>query len=481
MSVVIILTTLFRAPWLAKQMLWTDEFYSLMFTTGYLTNPIPPNEIITAPPDIIGLQDALPISQLPNALRADTHPPLFALMLRVWREWIGESELSARLFMLIWSLVGAGFLFDAVHRQVGIRPAWAVGLLYAVSAPMVSYGVEIRSYGMMTTLLICAANALIRIERNGMNARRTLAFAASCLAAIFTHYFALAGIVALWLYAIIRLEKKSKLKLTGSLVVAGVFFCVIQLPAFIAQRSHFDTNLKYLLDQSETPIFNTFLRALTLPCRAITFDAVGNQGALLIGGLIVLAVWILRTRPMLAWFLLALATIGQCVAVDLVQQRAATGWIRYTLPAVPAMLALLALSITTLRKTTSIVSLIVLLSLGIFASLQTMRNPARPNWKNLFAPMTHEQLSQNDIVVFKRDPKTTWPTQVRYAAFCAEVGPPITQVVFLDQERQIDFDPSARIYIIDNVSWPHPPIANHQFLWMKQGYDTGIYAYGPLP
>lgn len=458
-------------------MLWTDEFYSLMFTTGHLTNPIPPNEIVTAPPDIIGLRDALPISQLPRALRADTHPPLFALMLRSWRELIGESEFSSRLFMLLWSLVGAGFLFDALHRQAGDRTALVVGLLYATSAPMVSYGVEIRNYGMMTTLLICAANALVRIELNGMNSRRMLAFASASLAALLTHYFALAGVVALSIYAIIRLKKKLKLIVFGSIVITGVIFSAIQMPSFIAQRDHFDTNLNYLLDRSESPILNTFLRAMTLPCRAITFDALNNNATLLIGAGLIFAVWICRRKPMLVWAMLALATISQCVAVDLAQKRLATNFIRYTLPAVPAILALIALSIASLRNRTLVASFVVLVGMGIFASMRTMQNPGRPNWNDLFARMTIENLSPSDIVVFVRDPNNSWPTQVRYAAYCAEIGPPVARTIFLDNDRSFDFDPTARVYILDSTRWPRERIPNHRFLWTT----TGVYAYGPIP
>ncbi|HQY87544.1 MAG TPA: glycosyltransferase family 39 protein [Tepidisphaeraceae bacterium] len=478
---VILVTALFRAPWLTKHMLWTDEFFSLMFTNGQLTDVVPPNEIVTAPPDVVGLRDAVPIADLPRIMRADTHPPLFPIALRLWREVVGESELSARLFMLGWSLVGVGFLFDAIHRQVGLRTAVATGLLFAASAPMVSYGVEIRNYGIMTALIICAANALIRIELSGYNIQRVVAFSAASLAALLTHYFALAPIVGLGLYATVRLKGRSRVAIAGSLAVAALLFCIIQLQSFFAQRSHFDSNLEYLADRTANPIFNTFLRALCLPGRALTFDVLNNQRALALGIVLVIIIWLRRTKPMLIWATLALATIGQCVTIDLIQQRVATNFIRYTLPATAAILALLALAAGSFKKWSFASFLIFLIGLGTFASIRTMNHPLRPRWNTLFDRMKVEQLSRSDIVVFVRDPNNSWPTQVRYAAFCSEIGPPISQVVFLDKDRPLDFDPAARVYIITS-DWSRPRVADHNFLWRIRGDQMGsIYAFGPQP
>lgn len=162
---------------------------------------------------------------------SDVHPPLYYLALRGWRELVGDSEFGLRSFSAF-----AGFLTMAVAM------AWAqpfrhsahrwitVGLLTAVSPPLIYYSQETRMYALLGLLAIASSWLLMRWLKQPNRWPLALAYLLLITAGLYTHYFFPAVIVAhnlivLWA---LRRAKPIRLALHWSAMMVAAF--ILYLP-----------------------------------------------------------------------------------------------------------------------------------------------------------------------------------------------------------------------------------------------------------
>ncbi|MBK8984531.1 MAG: hypothetical protein IPM39_00380 [Chloroflexi bacterium] len=135
---------------------------------------------------------------------SDIHPPLYYLLLRGWRELLGDTEfalraLSAFAGLLVVPLALAGNRqLSIVNRQ---SPMWLlvgllVGLITAVSPPLIYYSQEARMYALLGLLAALATWLLLRIADCGLRiadhrSRITFmtAYVLTAAAGLYTHYF----------------------------------------------------------------------------------------------------------------------------------------------------------------------------------------------------------------------------------------------------------------------------------------------------
>jgi hypothetical protein len=171
LCIVVVLGAGLRAYALDFQSLWTDEIASLM-----ITDPM------------------LPFRQFWERVLADTHPPIYYLVLRWFSSAFGQSEIVARAPSVLFGIltVCAAGIFPRTLLSVSSRVA--LPLLLAVSPGAVWYGREVRSYAlllMLSTLITVACIRLLRClpheDRAARGALTMITMAA--LLASFTHYF----------------------------------------------------------------------------------------------------------------------------------------------------------------------------------------------------------------------------------------------------------------------------------------------------
>ena len=171
LCIVVVFGAGLRAYALDFQSLWTDEISSLM-----ITDP------------------TLPFRQFWDRVLADTHPPIYYLVLRWSSSAFGQSEIVARAPSVLFGILtvcAAGILPSAsLSRSSRV----ALPLLLAVSPGAVWYAREARSYALLLLLSTLVTVACIRLlrcmpreDRAARGALITLTMAA--LLASFTHYF----------------------------------------------------------------------------------------------------------------------------------------------------------------------------------------------------------------------------------------------------------------------------------------------------
>ncbi len=124
------------------------------------------------------------------ALSATTdHPPLHTLLLGGWMSLAGTSDFAVRYLSAFFGVLMVALTF-ALGRKVDERVGLIAAGLMALSPFAVYYSQETRGYTLLTSLVLIATLAFIRLVR-GDHRRRTWAiYVASLSAALYTHYFA---------------------------------------------------------------------------------------------------------------------------------------------------------------------------------------------------------------------------------------------------------------------------------------------------
>ena len=103
---------------------WIDELWCLQQSNGY-----GPEQLMTTPDgwggpavSLTDLSTAGPLRRIVGAVRTDNHPPLYFVLLRLWRETVGEGETRTRALSAPFSLAALGLTAEAVRFRHGAGP-----------------------------------------------------------------------------------------------------------------------------------------------------------------------------------------------------------------------------------------------------------------------------------------------------------------------------------------------------------------------
>lgn len=217
-TLILLLAAALRIVHLTQQSLWTDE--------GFTYN-------------VIVRDDMFP------EIAADTHPPLYYVLLRGWVAVAGDSVLSLRFFSVIPSVLGVALIVPLARALtrgrslVGAQvvPALAsLGLALADSENFLAQ--EIRMYTVTTLLAILSMYAYVRWYRSS-DARWGAVWVVSTVALVHTYYLGLYVPFIQGLHALIFLRGRVRSAAVSLLALSGVLF----LPWFLGVT----------LDQIATP------------------------------------------------------------------------------------------------------------------------------------------------------------------------------------------------------------------------------------
>lgn len=154
-------------------------------------------------------------SEMMDRIAQDVHPPLYYVLLRLWINLGGNSELTSRLMSVLFGVmtVFATYLFgrDAFLMQSSQKEtARITGLIAAIFVSVASFQIhwsqEIRMYSLGTALAMLSSWALIRALQN--NAKKWwFWYVLFASALIYTHNYALFTVASQAGYCLIFLIK----------------------------------------------------------------------------------------------------------------------------------------------------------------------------------------------------------------------------------------------------------------------------------
>jgi 4-amino-4-deoxy-L-arabinose transferase-like glycosyltransferase len=160
-----------------------------------------------------GVSLHLAASSIPAILAnraGDVHPPLYFILLHFWAKLAGLSELSARFFSLIFSVLLVPSLYFVIGKIFGTRTALTTMAIAAFSPLYVVYSQEVRTYAMLPLPYLFIIYRLYQLGRGEELAwRHWLELAAVEVLYLHLHYFSIFAvaymnlfIAALWLMAV---------------------------------------------------------------------------------------------------------------------------------------------------------------------------------------------------------------------------------------------------------------------------------------
>ena len=134
----------------------------------------------------------------------DIHPPLYYMVLHFWLAW-GESEFAVRSLSAALGVLTILVLYGLAAELFGRRVGLVAALFLALSPLHIWYSQETRMYVMLTSLVLMSSYLMVLALRR-QQPRYWLGYVVISALALYTHYFALFGLLfqnafaAYWLW-----------------------------------------------------------------------------------------------------------------------------------------------------------------------------------------------------------------------------------------------------------------------------------------
>jgi len=334
---------------LNQQSFWADEFYSALLPAGrgHAELRLPRNVLLAEPPNLFDLKNAPSIAHVWRSDLEGHAPPLYMMAMRLWGEAFGLSQGSSRSFSVVMSLAAVALIFVVVRELSGDAAGLWAALLLALAGPQVQYAQEARTYALLLVEGLGAAAALVRIDRRGPTRWRELSLVLCVLAMALTHYFSLGAILALTIYAAVRLRGRTRMRVAACFAVAAVVWAILAAPTALRQsRNIADPQQTFFLaDDAPNRVIGNLQRLGALPVRYFTEPMSHSLPAAAITGgiaLLLMPLLAVRRRDLALWPLWLWLTILPLLLLDVARGTQHLTYIRYTLLASPALYGIVA-------------------------------------------------------------------------------------------------------------------------------------------
>lgn len=219
----------------------------------------------------------LPLSEIPDALRHDGHPPLYYFLLHFWIDVFGIGDSAVRALSGVLAVVTLPLAWFAGRRLGGRPVAWTTVLVFATSPYAFRYATEARMYSLVM-LLVTGGYLALRRALEVPSLGRLALVAAITGALTLTQYWNLyliaavgVGLLYLTRKAADAAGRRAPLRVLIAMVIGSLAF-VPWLSSFLEQMAH-----------TGTPWAEPQYPWVNLPNTLITFagDAKDGEAALL--------------------------------------------------------------------------------------------------------------------------------------------------------------------------------------------------------
>jgi len=334
-----------RVYHLSANCLWMDEYFSLECSSGWGRTDMHLTGSQTVP-DLVSLHNAQPIGSIWGSIaRDENHPPLYFILLRIWREMFGDSIAALRSLSVIASLAGIVLLYFVGETAFGpVVGLWACALM-AVAWPQIQQAQQARAYALVTADAMACLLALVQIQRFGITRLRLLSLFISALVLLFLHYMAATTVLAMVVYAAIGMRGNVRRNVLWCFTCVAATYGILWGPELLGQHKLILAGTSWMAGYGQHTVTDT-MQELAGICVRFLVEPRGRQLILAVGGIAVLLVppFLLRRMPqLLLWWLWLVIPIAAALALDLCFQRRSLAIVKYTLVAAPALYLLIGL------------------------------------------------------------------------------------------------------------------------------------------
>ena len=318
--------------------IWNDEAASITLACGHWQSLFdPPSGYFQHPPDLMSSAGMQPVHEL--FFEADSTPPLYSFVLRGWWAMFGMGDVSCRMLSVVVSTLAIFVVFDIARLIAGPTCGIWAALLMAASPTELRLAQEARCYAMLVLLGACACDAVLRLRLLGPTRKRWVAAAVFISLVTLTHYYVLAAVMGIALFAVVELRGRSRNILITIVGGALLLLMATRLPIVIHHMETTRYSVHWLDDPRKGLIGRTIVRAASVPAWLILAprdDAmVSGTPAVL---LILLPFFLDRLRPgLMLCGIWSAGVIGLVAISDVALGHSALLYVRYTLAATPGV------------------------------------------------------------------------------------------------------------------------------------------------
>jgi uncharacterized membrane protein len=431
LGLILLAAAFFRLDQITRPSLWMDEIWSIEMAMGHgsVHDHLPHGIIQYDQPELTSLSAAAPWWSICTHLGGVTHPPLYFVVLRWWMDLFGTGALATRSLSAIFSLAAIVVLFDICRRLHGPKIALFAAAISALAIGQLDFAQEARSYPMLIFFGLCCADLVVRIEHLGPSHRRLIALTCCLIATALTHYLSAGAIIALAIYAVIRLSGHARIQTIAAFALSAILILAIWIPMFITQKHTLPSMTPTFLQ--EAPGLNhpklTLYRIIGLPTENLLGESRGEAlTSKLVLGIFLFTIplpliRLIKRRDLLLWVLWTLGTIGFVAAMDLARETTLTGYMRYTILASPAIYAVIAAFDWPRRN--FLRDAVAVAAIGVLAVVAIQRTidgvPPKQDWRSLTDNINHFTAPNDLLVFYNQDPwasSGTWYMGYKYYA-----------------------------------------------------------------
>jgi hypothetical protein len=333
--------------------LWTDELFSLQSSAGrgFWVEELPRGVVMEPAARPTSLAAAAPVWDVYEGQATDTNPPLYYMVLRLWREAFGDSVDALRSLSVIATLGTVAAMYAAGAAMGGRGVAALAASLACVSATQIIYAHEVRGYAMAAAFAAVAGAAVLRIQRDGCTRARGAMLGASAALAVCTVYLAAMPVLAVAIHAGTQLRGAARRK---TLIAGGAAAAVTLLaigPLLAQQRHYLGLRNQWLKSDGPREIGAVAREGAidvieqVAPLQQRSGDLAGAMGCVLLAAAVPLYIWVPGSRLWLVWIALSM---GALVVMDLSGDKTHLQKLRYTMLTGPGVFGLVA-SLATVR------------------------------------------------------------------------------------------------------------------------------------
>lgn len=416
---ILILAAALRIYHLGYTSAWIDEIASLQLSSGQSIGKFdcPTDQIVQPAPQPTQMRASRPVADIWRALKDDTHPPLYSLILRVWRMLFGDADAATRSLSLFCSLLAIYFLFDSVRLLTDVSAAFWAATMMAIASSQIEYAQETRGYMMLVLFSVAAVNAAVRIEKLGPDVARFASLTLALLGAMTTHYYGAAVFAAIFIHALLSFKLRPSRTILLASTTALALFLLTTGPLLWSQRLNFHHNMTWIDDDSPGLVLRTLQRFCALPLRfclgSISKISPLNASSILI---LILPLLLMRRQPGLRiWWLLAICAMLLPLSADLANRSRSLELLRYSLPASPAIFALAASLFNDRKGMIRHVIPAAMLLACMAGLLDAYERPQKPDWRGLAADFDRVAAADEPIIAYYLDDRF-WYSATMYAA-----------------------------------------------------------------
>lgn len=448
---------------------WHDEFWTLELSCGRDTahEHLPTNVLLPSLPVLTSPAEALPLWHFAGSLSEVTHPPLFFLLLRFWRDVLGPSDMAARLLPCLASVCAIGLFYRVVRQVNGPGAAGWACLIMALSGQQIFYAQEVRSYSLIVLLGLAALGSLIEIDQRGASPLRLGVFGLLALALVMTHYFTIGLLIGLAVYAVVRLPNRSSLQVLVALAVAALIFAAVWGPFMLRQRGAMglenEGGAAFLLERGAGHLVHTLERLIAVPAQSIapaTFMSPADLPPVIawlaLPAFLAPLVCLKNKRDLLVWYFWVAGVVMPILLLDVFRSSMHMAFPRYTLLAGPGVFAVIAAGFDRIKSPWRHAAPAAVVVASLLLLPAALREPgSKKDWQPI-ADAAAQSMQPGDPLVFTAPPDRAPLVYLYVSHYLGEMNRPVA-IVTRPVSRELDAQLKAhsRVWVIS--AWAQLP------------------------